>query len=422
MNDGSSPHARGTLLVVVARAGGERFIPACAGNTAPRPSAVRSPAVHPRMRGEHGIGRLSVRSSTGSSPHARGTQRRYSVEQPRSRFIPACAGNTQPASALRSRSTVHPRMRGEHTGGVARSNLSDGSSPHARGTRDRIRFPAPCGAVHPRMRGEHRLQRNPQNGINGSSPHALGTRGAWLRACRRARFIPACAGNTVDVVPDVRVVAVHPRMRGEHAVDRGALGVAHGSSPHARGTRTGSSRGCSVAGFIPACAGNTAMQSASARPISVHPRMRGEHGAASRYACEFRGSSPHARGTRSIGEEIRARRRFIPACAGNTVAAFEQAIMERGSSPHARGTLTATVIVEETRRFIPACAGNTLPVLHGTDYAAVHPRMRGEHRHFANVEGSNGGSSPHARGTQVVDQGAVRRTRFIPACAGNTNT
>ena len=53
VSDGSSPLARGTLPLDVEGLGGERFIPARAGNTA-RPPRRRPPApVHPRSRGEH---------------------------------------------------------------------------------------------------------------------------------------------------------------------------------------------------------------------------------------------------------------------------------------------------------------------------------------------------------------------------------
>ena len=64
-----------------------------------------------------------------------------------------------------------------------------------------------------------------------------------------------------------------------------------------------------------------------------------------------------------------------------------------------------TVPPHGARRFIPACAGNTntpAPLPHS---APVHPRMRGEHIDDMAPKLAAYGSSPHARGTlflQVV--------------------
>ena len=112
--EGSSPHARGTLLffVLVAFAGG--IIPACAGNTATRLHRTIPTWDHPRMRGEHGSVTVPSRLSTGSSPHARGTRRPRHVPRTRRGIIPACAGNTSVGVTHWIRGRDHPRMRGEH--------------------------------------------------------------------------------------------------------------------------------------------------------------------------------------------------------------------------------------------------------------------------------------------------------------------
>ena len=173
---GSSPRARGTPAEakkdfarddVHPRVRGEhppnrifrprrtRFIPACAGNTRRNPRLARGFPVHPRVRGEHPARRIFATWGTGSSPRARGTLDLGTGLDARYRFIPACAGNTSRSPPSSSSSPVHPRVRGEHPAGLRRGADDDGSSPRARGT--------------------------PQNGESRITSH---------------RFIPACAGNT----------------------------------------------------------------------------------------------------------------------------------------------------------------------------------------------------------------------------------
>jgi len=131
---GSSPHARGTRPHenrMIRQAG---IIPACAGNTTIM-SILSSPAKdHPRMRGEHFCIGLIEHDSSGSSPHARGTQGRVRVGCGGKGIIPACAGNTQFLHLFLEVMRDHPRMRGEHADSFVLIERRRGSSPHARGT------------------------------------------------------------------------------------------------------------------------------------------------------------------------------------------------------------------------------------------------------------------------------------------------
>ena len=242
---GSSPHARGTPTVGFRRDVHERFIPACAGNTPGRPPTSVASSVHPRMRGEHSMSRRNSLSTSGSSPHARGTPRHRHPRRGLDRFIPACAGNTGCDGRRTARSSVHPRMRGEQLNGRSPSLDPAGSSPHARGTRGHCVLHVRPPSVHPRMRGEHGSAAGFPRICAGSSPHARGT--PFLRGAERpdVRFIPACAGNTNR--KPVRHVGQH------------------GSSPHARGTPRVWQASRQGRRFIPACAGNTATWSTHAR-------------------------------------------------------------------------------------------------------------------------------------------------------------
>ena len=213
----------------------------------------------------------------GSSPLARGTRRRASLQPAGHRFIPARAGNIRRPSPAPWPAPVHPRSRGEHRSRGRAGDRAIGSSPLARGTRDHTRPPRaggrfiparagntsrpararPTTPVHPHSRGEHlRKFSRPQAGA-GSSPLARGTRGRGRDPQRRRRFIPARAGNTWRPTPRGCAGPVHPRSRGEHRGGSWRAGTSCGSSPLARGTRRAGRGRRALDRFIPARAGNT---------------------------------------------------------------------------------------------------------------------------------------------------------------------
>ena len=91
-----------------------------------------------------------------------------------------------------------------------------------------------------------------------------------------------------------------------------------------------------------------------------------------------------------------------------------------GSSPRVRGTHRRQLTRQRHPRFIPACAGNTETDPAVAFITPVHPRVCGEHGGtWANGD-SMTGSSPRVRGTPVGEVLSPPSVRFIPACAGNT--
>ena len=135
-----------------------RFIPAGAGNTICAGFLFEGLAVYPRWRGEHKIKALSSNPSNGLSPLARGTLAAMGNSTRCFRFIPAGAGNTGQRPEIYQSSPVYPRWRGEH-------RMADGSRP--------LFF--------------------------GLSPLARGTRGLSQWPGHERRFIPAGAGNTLNL-------------------------------------------------------------------------------------------------------------------------------------------------------------------------------------------------------------------------------
>ena len=115
------------------------------------------------------------------------------------------------------------------------------------------------------------------NLIAGSSPLARGTLAFPRTITGRARFIPACAGNTHTSISVQSMRAVHPRLRGEHIRSVVLVYRRYGSSPLARGTPSRLGSMLPYRRFIPACAGNTCKYNDKESTLTVHPRLRGEH-------------------------------------------------------------------------------------------------------------------------------------------------
>ena len=114
------------------------LIPARAGNTdatAARKSAIWA---HPRSRGEHACATANGYVYAGSSPLARGTQGGAVVLYDALGLIPARAGNTGTGKKVPSPPWAHPRSRGEHWALFQILTDGEGSSPLARGTRERL--------------------------------------------------------------------------------------------------------------------------------------------------------------------------------------------------------------------------------------------------------------------------------------------
>ena len=217
-----------------------RFIPACAGNTRTAPSPTLPPPVHPRVCGEH--------------------PRATSAEAWEDRFIPACAGNTRPPQVASSTST--------------------GSSPRVRGTPNSPRTSIMSHTVHPRVCREHPVTVPLSMVECGSSPRVRGTRSRVRVHIRANRFIPACAGNTSVSAMSTSTTPVHPRVCGEHAWDPVGVACCSGSSPRVRGTRPARLlHRLPQHGSSPRVRGTPGPRRPRRGRRAVHPRVCGEHAA-----------------------------------------------------------------------------------------------------------------------------------------------
>ena len=133
--------------------------------------------------------------------------------------------------------------------------------------------------------------------LDGSSPLARGTQDLDRLGYVADRFIPAYAGNSLDMCRSRCTFPVHPRLRGE-LLQKLTISINWaGSSPLTRGTRYELRVGLLHERFIPAYAGNSwAVLRTKALP-AVHPRLRGELSVIVYVKTNTVGSSPLTRGT-----------------------------------------------------------------------------------------------------------------------------
>ena len=136
------------------------------------------------------------------------------------------------------------------------------------------------------------------------------------------RITPACAGNTVIVLPYNKCTQDHPRLRGEYCLTAMQNRIPPGSPPLARGIPRSMGMHGRDRGITPACAGNTSSQRGSIKSLS--------------------GSPPLARGILYIFSGCSRQSGITPACAGNTWMQLCDWIKQR-DHPRLRGEYTKKI-------------------------------------------------------------------------------
>ncbi len=285
-----------------------------------------------------------------------------------------------------SRYTVHPHVHGERCRIPRRLRSLKGSSPRAWGTPSRVdphdldsRFIPTCMGnafrplnnqtpvwVHPHVHGERPTVKDTPKRSAGSSPRAWGTLRMQYMWCFRARFIPTCMGNAVNLEIGLCCISVHPHVHGERMEVIGDDSDTRGSSPRAWGTPAAHSEPLAWTRFIPTCMGNAEYSEPAAFIASVHPHVHGERNSFSIFIVIIPGSSPRAWGTRYIRENRTGIAAVHPHVHGERVFYGSIASFRGGSSPRAWGTLQRAQTPRDATRFIPTCMGNAnLNVLSG---------------------------------------------------------
>ena len=236
--------------------------------------------------------------------------------------------------------------------------------------------------------------------------------------CGGSRFIPARAGNTASRAGCAGRRRFIPLARGTRLAFATSRTVS-GSSPLARGTPGRSSRGARRSAVHPRSRGEHLSKESGDHPINVHPARAGNT-PDPRRRSHARTVHPRSRGEHFVRQQAGIRGAVHPRSRGEHEFHGIDKGGAGGSSPLARGTPRSRRGTPRTCRFIPARAGNTPAVRSPASARSVHPRSRGEHRPGATGRDGWAGSSPLARGTRCSRGGRMRRSRFIPARAGNT--
>ena len=257
---------------------------------------------------------------------------------------------------------------------------------------------------------------------------------------RRARSIPAWAGETGVITPSVRVARVYPRVGGGNARCSSRMQKPHGLSPRGRGKPVFVQLGGGVVGSIPAWAGETPDGLHEALLAQVYPRVGGGNGVYSRVETHSPGLSPRGRGKLPARLRAVAAHRSIPAWAGETAkrlpmpssAAVYPRVgggnsviaapfaCEKGLSPRGRGKRGGNREERGDNGSIPAWAGETAGAAPLTPVCEVYPRVGGGNHLPPPRHRWAQGLSPRGRGKlHHLDMGADI-AGSIPAWAGET--
>ena len=233
-NRGLSPLARGNLNACRWNHADRGPIPARAGQPASRPARRPMNGAYPRSRGATDAGSASLGQSPGLSPLARGNLGLAGDQRGGQRPIPARAGQPCARSMPETRRRAYPRSRGATWPGHAAAGQAQGLSPLARGNLTKIcagygtfgPIPARAGqppfpirlrfarTAYPRSRGAtagHPARRARSAGL---SPLARGNRPSHRRRARRRGPIPARAGQPIATATHKSEDRAYPRSRG----------------------------------------------------------------------------------------------------------------------------------------------------------------------------------------------------------------
>ena len=261
--------------------------------------------------------------------------------RPRSRSIPACAGEPDKSFLNANECRVYPRVCGGTSSASTIAMISSGLSPRVRGnpfqpSRSDCRYgsipacageppclpcPPPCLPVYPRVCGGTQILRFASQIHAGLSPRVRGNPVLDSVGPEDVGSIPACAGEPRKPSVLMLAVRVYPRVCGGTVYTGANAWRPAGLSPRVRGNRAAGSRFRSSVGSIPACAGEPFETACYQAVVQVYPRVCGGTLDFGTQSSSMSGLSPRVRGNRRFARSDDVRAGSIPACAGEPYTA-----------------------------------------------------------------------------------------------------
>ena len=173
--------------------------------------------------------------------------------------------------------------------------------------------------------------------------------------------------------------------------------------------------------YIPACAGETRPEPESPGSTSVHPRVCGGNKTPRSSTLHTTGTSPRVRGKLHRPAIPPTSLSVHPRVCGGNMMSFKTRMDSTGTSPRVRGKRLPQRQPASERRYIPACAGETVSITQPARSGKVHPRVCGGNDPMLTAQERAIGTSPRVRGKHPRSRAHHERARYIPACAGETS-
>ena len=272
----------------------------------------------------------------------------------------------------------------------------------------------------------------------GLSPRVRGNPTPEAACTKPKGSIPACAGEPPASARWGGICKVYPRVCGGTRQSPTGTGQGIGLSPRVRGNPELIPFSSPRKRSIPACAGEPDAAGGYWKATKVYPRVcGGTSGGLVAAACAC-GLSPRVRGNRGRQHGRVRVRRSIPACAGEpwrfsskpapdavyprvcggTHQRKTSSLAGMGLSPRVRGNRGDSARNPRRTRSIPACAGEPRPSILPPSRVAVYPRVCGGTGTLRRHYQTTPGLSPRVRGNRQRLAAADMAAGSIPACAG----